>query len=111
MFAIINTLGRQYKVSEGDQIKVDRIAENNEDAAEGAKVTFTEVLMISEQDGSNAKVGTPVVAGAEVVAKIVEQGRDKKGVAFKKKRRKGYTRRAGFRRSFTTVQIEKIKAA
>jgi large subunit ribosomal protein L21 len=111
MFAIIDTLGRQYKVSEGDQIKVDRVAQDNKEIPEGTKITFTEVLMVSEQDGTNAKIGTPVLAGAEVVGKIIEQGLDKKGTAFKMKRRKGYTRRMGFRRAFTTVQIETIKAA
>jgi len=111
MFAIINTLGRQYKVSEGDQIKVDRISELNQNTPEGTKITFDEVLMIGSSDGSDTKVGTPTIAGAAVTGKIIEQGKEKKGLAFKKKRRKGYERKMGYRRAYTTIQIEKIKAA
>jgi len=111
MFAIIDTLGRQYKVAVGDKIKLDQISDKKETAAEGTKITFTEVLMVSSQDGSDVKIGTPTLKGATVVGKIVEQGLDKKGIAFKKKRRKGYERKIGFRRPYTTVQIDTIKAA
>ena len=116
MFAIIETLGRQYKVSVGDKIKVDRIAEAQPgqprtDAPENTKITFNQVLFVGTDDGSTAKVGTPCLNGATVVGRVVEQGKDKKGVAFKKKRRKGYTRKVGFRRAFTTVEIQEIKAA
>lgn len=108
MFAIIETLGRQYKVSVGDKIKVDLISADNKDAAEGTKVTFDRVLMVG---GDDVKVGTPLLSGASVSAKVVEQGLEKKVIAFKKKRRKGYTRKVGFRRAFTVVEIEGIKAA
>lgn len=116
MFAIIETLGRQYKVSSGDKIKVDRIAtqaknEKRVDAAVGTKVTFSNVLLVSENDGASCKIGLPLLKGASVVGKIIEQGKDKKVVAFKKKRRQGYTRKVGFRRQFTVIQIEEIKAA
>lgn len=116
MFAIIETLGRQYKVSVGDKIKVDRIftqAKNakREDATIGTKITFPNVLLVSDNDAGSFKIGAPLLKGASVVGKITEQGKDKKGVAFKKKRRQGYTRKVGFRRSFTVVQIEAIQAA
>jgi large subunit ribosomal protein L21 len=109
IFAVIDTLGRQYKVAVGDVIKVDRISDQKKDPAEGTKVTFTEVLLVGTAE--KLSVGTPVVKGAAVIGKIVEQGREKKLIAFKKKRRKGYTRKVGSRRSYTCVQIEEIKAA
>jgi large subunit ribosomal protein L21 len=108
MFAVIETLGRQYKVTVGDKIKVDRISKDRTDAPEGSAVTFDRVLMIG---GESPKIGTPVLSGATVSAKVVEQGKEKKVLAFKKKRRKGYSRKVGFRRSYTVVQIESIKAA
>lgn len=108
MFAVIETLGRQYKVAVGDKIKVDRISKDKKDAPEGTSVTFDRVLMIG---GDETKIGTPVLQGAIVSAKVVEQGKEKKVLAFKKKRRKGYTRKVGFRRAYTVVQIENIKAA
>lgn len=108
MFAVIETLGRQYKVAVGDKIKVDRISKDRLDAPEGTPVVFDRVLMLG---GDSAKIGMPVIAGATVSAKVVEQGKEKKVLAFKKKRRKGYTRKVGFRRSYTVVQIESIKAA
>jgi large subunit ribosomal protein L21 len=112
MFAIIETLGRQYKVSVGDKIKVDRIADaKRDDAAIGTKVTFSNVLLVSENDGASCKIGLPLLKGATVVGKIMEQGKDKKVIAFKKKRRQGYTRKLGFRRQFTVIQIENILAA
>lgn len=110
MFAIFEALGRQYKVSVGDKIKVDRIAKDASDAPTGTPVTFDRVLMLGGDEGST-KIGTPLIAGASIAATIVEQGKDKKVLAFKKKRRKGYTRKVGFRRAYTVVQIETIKAA
>jgi len=109
MFAVIDTLGRQYKVAVGDVIKVDRISKDGKNPEDGAKITFTNVLLVASADKMN--VGTPTIKGATVVGKIVEQGQEKKVFAFKKKRRKGYTRKVGFRRDYTAVQIEEIKAA
>ena len=105
MFAIIETLGRQYKVSIGDRIKVDHIP------AETGAVTFNQVLFVGSNDGETIKIGTPVLSGATVTGKIVEQGKEKKVIAFKKKRRKGYMRKVGSRRMFTVVEIDNIKAA
>jgi len=109
MFAVIDTLGRQYKVSVGDRVKFDRINNKGEAAAEGTQITFGNVLLVGE--GEAVKVGTPTVSGAKVIGKILEQGQEKKVIAFKKKRRKGYSRKVGHRREYTLVQIEEIKAA
>lgn len=109
MFAIIESLGRQYKVSEGDIINLDRVAELNQDVPEGSNIIFTQVLMVSGDDQN--KVGAPYLQGATVTAEIIKQDRDKKVIAFKKKRRKGYHKKIGFRRALTRVQIKEIKAA
>lgn len=110
MFAVIDTLGRQYKVAVGDIIKVDRVTTSEgDDAAEGTQITFTEVLLVGTSE--KVSIGTPTLKGALVVGKVLEQGKEKKVIAFKKKRRKGYTRKVGFRRRYTAVQIEQINAA
>ncbi|TAN61620.1 50S ribosomal protein L21, partial [bacterium] len=90
MHAVIKTGGKQYRVSEGTVVKVEKLLGDK-----GASVEFSEVLSVG--DGDSIKVGTPTVAGAKVLAEIVEQGRDKKVIVFKKKRRKGYTKRQGHR--------------
>jgi large subunit ribosomal protein L21 len=109
MFAVIDTLGRQYKVSVGDRVKFDRINNKGEAAAEGTQVTFSNVLLVGE--GDTFTIGAPTISGAKVLGKILEQGKEKKVIAFKKKRRKGYSRKVGHRREYTLVQIEQIKAA
>lgn len=103
MHAVIKTGGKQYRVSEGTVLKVEKLLGDK-----GASIEFSEVLSVG--DGDSIKVGTPTVAGATVLAEIVEQGRDKKVIVFKKKRRKGYTKRQGHRQSFTAVKIGQIKA-
>lgn len=110
MFAVFEALGRQYKVSEGDVIRVDRVSENNQDTPEGTKITFDQVLLVSDEDGENVQIGKPTLNGAKIEGEVIEQGKEKKGVAYKKKRRKGYTRKVGFRRAFTAVKIKKIAA-
>lgn len=102
MYAIIKTGGKQYKVSEGDIITVEKL--NNE---AGDKVTFNEVLMVNDKD---VKVGTPLVEGAVVEASVVENGRKKKIIVYKYKRKSGYHKKMGHRQSYTKVKIEKIKA-
>ncbi len=109
MFAIIETLGRQYKVSVGDRIKVDLISKDGKEAPEGTKVTFDRILFVGTAE--QGKIGTPTVGGSVVLGSIIEQGKEKKVFAFKKKRRKGYTRKVGARRAFTVVEISEIKAA
>ena len=110
MFAIIESLGRQYKVSVGDVINVDRISQQNADVEPGTKITFTQVLMVSENP-DQAKIGTPYLEGATVTGELVEQGKDDKVIVFKKKRRQGYHKKHGFRRQYSAVVIKDIKAA
>ena len=100
-YAIIRSGGKQYRVSPGDTITVDKLA-----AANGEKVTFGEVVLFA--DGASVTAGDPVVAGAKVVGEVVEQFKDKKVIAFKYKRRKGYHRTVGHRRQLTRVKIEAI---
>lgn len=101
MFAVIKTGGKQYRVQENTLLRVEKL-----DAEAGSKFTFDHVLMIA--DKGKVTVGTPVVAGATVTAKVVEQMRDRKVIVFKKKRRHNYRRKKGHRQHLTVVQIEKI---
>lgn len=103
MYAVIVTGGKQYKVSEGDVLFVEKL-----DAEEGASVTFDNVLMTG--DGENVKVGAPAVDGASVEAKVVKNGKSKKIYVFKMKRKKNYRRKKGHRQPFTKVEITKINA-
>ncbi|MFC1567662.1 50S ribosomal protein L21 [Pseudomonadota bacterium] len=100
MYAVIKTGGKQYRVQQGDVLRVEKL-----DAEVGKKVTFDDVLMLGE--GADIKVGADV-AKAKVSAVVTDEGRDKKIVVFKKRRRKNYRLTQGHRQSFTTVQIEKI---
>ena len=100
MYAIIATGGKQYKVSEGDIIKVEKLG-----VAEGETVTFDQVLAVS--DGT-LNVGTPTVAGATVTASVVREGKDKKVIVYKYKNKTGYHKKNGHRQLFTQVKIEKI---
>jgi len=101
-YAVIQTQGRQYKVSEGDTITVDLIP----GAAEGSTITFEEVLMTG---GDATKIGTPLVDGVSVVGEITEQGRGPKLIIFKKRRRHANSATTqGFRSHTTTVRINTI---
>lgn len=102
MYAIIETGGKQLKVEEGQAIYVEKLP-----VEAGETVTFDKVLFIG---GEEAKVGTPTVEGASVTAKVVEQGREKKIVVFKFKKRKNYRRKQGHRQPYTKLTIESIKA-
>ncbi len=102
MFAIIKTGGKQYKVSEGDVIKVEKI-----EAQSGDKIEFDQVLMVA---GDDVKVGSPVVEGAKVQAEVLDQKKDKKIVIFKFKAKKNYRKKKGHRQPYTLVKIEKIDA-
>lgn len=97
LYAIFQTGGKQYRVTEGDIVKVEKL-----DAA--GSVTFDQVLMVGD------KVGTPFVDGAKVVADVIEQKREDKVLVFKKKRRQNYRRTAGHRQSITVLKIKSIKA-
>ena len=103
MYAVMVTGGKQYKVSEGDVLFVEKL-----DAEEGASVTFDNVLMTG--DGENVKVGAPTVDGASVEAKVVKNGKAKKIYVFKMKRKKNYRRKKGHRQPFTKIEIIKINA-
>jgi len=100
-YAIIKTGGRQYRVVEGDTIDVDLL-----DAEVGKTTTFGDVLL--HADGDRLTHGDPLISGAKVTAEVVEQRKDKKVVAFKFKRRKGYHRTVGHRRKLTRVKIKSI---
>ena len=101
MYAIIQTGGKQYKVSEGDVVYIEKL-----EVEEGASVKFEEVLAVGE--GADLKFVAPFVVGAEVSAKVLKSGKAKKVLFFKYKPKKGYRRRQGHRQPYTKVQIEKI---
>ena len=103
MYAVIETGGKQYKVSEGDVIFIEKL-----EVEEGEAVTFDKVLIAGE-DG-DVKVGAPTVDGASVEAKVVKNGKAKKIYVFKMKRKKNYRRKKGHRQPFTKVEITKINA-
>lgn len=102
MYAVIVTGGKQYRVSEGDRCRFEKVTGDA-----GSTLTFDQVLMIGG-DGENLKIGTPQVAGASVQAEVLQQGKAKKILVFKKKKRKGYQKRRGHRQQFTEVRITKI---
>lgn len=103
MYAIIRTGGKQYQVAPGARVRVEKLA-----GEIGETVELTEVLLVA--DGDKVTVGQPVVAGAKVTARIVEQDKDKKVLVFKKKRRKGYQRMQGHRQAFTGLEVQQISA-
>ncbi len=102
MIAIVNIQGQQFKVSEGQEIFVHRLSED-----EGSSVNFKEVLMVSSD--KSATVGTPTVSGASVGATVLEHVKGDKVIVFKKKRRKGYKVKNGHRQSFSKIKIDSIK--
>ncbi|SDZ03765.1 large subunit ribosomal protein L21 [Evansella caseinilytica] len=102
MYAIIETGGKQVKVTEGQEVYIEKL-----DAAEGDAVTFDQVIFVG---GEEAKVGAPYVEGATVTAKVEKQGRAKKIIVYKYKAKKNYRRKQGHRQPYTKVVIEKINA-
>ena len=100
MYAIIATGGKQYKVSEGDIITIEKLG-----VEAGEKVTFDQVLVVG---GEDLKVGEPTVSGATVEASVIKEGRAKKVIVYKYKRKTGYHKKNGHRQAFTQVKIEKI---
>ena len=103
MFAIVRGSGKQFKVSQGLVVKMNRM-----DVKEGDIIELSPVLMVGDE--KTTKVGTPALDGAKVTAKVLEHKRDKKIIVFKKKRRQGYTRTAGHRQDLTILRIESISA-
>ena len=100
MYAVIVSGGKQYKVSEGDVIRVEKL-----EVEEGAKISFDQVLLIN--DGS-LKIGTPAVKGAKVSGTVLQNGKGKKVIVYRYKRKSGYHKKNGHRQLFTEVKIEKI---
>lgn len=102
-FAVIQTGGKQYLVKEGQSLKIEKIA-----GAKGDQAIFDKVLLIANDDGSELRIGKPLVEGAKVEAEILEQGRGHKVMIIKYKRKVRYHRRKGHRQEFTKVKIVKI---
>lgn len=100
-YAVIKTGGKQYRIQQGEQFDVEKL-----DVEVDSEIQFNEVLIVGE--GDTVKVGTPVVPGASVTAKVIGQIRGPKGVAFKFKRRKGFHKTIGFRRSLTKLEVVSI---
>jgi large subunit ribosomal protein L21 len=101
MFAVVKTGGKQYKVKEGDIIKVEKLV-----GEEGDLVELEEVLLIG--DAPETTIGQPLVPNAKVVCNIINQGKSKKVVIFKAKRRKGYQKKQGHRQVYTSLKINQI---
>lgn len=102
MYAIVDSGGKQYKVQEGEILRVEKLA-----GEVGDSVSFDRILMFS--DGDNVNVGTPLLEDVAVSGHIVEQGKAKKTIVFKYKKRKRYRRKQGHRQQFTAVKIDSIK--
>ncbi len=101
MYAVIETGGKQYKVTKGDVIYIEKL-----DVKAGAAVTFDKVLLVGE--GKDVKVGAPVVDGASVSGKVIKNDKSKKIVVYKYKPKKGYHKKQGHRQPYTKVEISKI---
>ena len=104
MYAVIKTGGKQYRVSTDDVLNIERLA-----GEASAKIEFTNVMVVGS--GDSVKVGAPNVAGAKVVAEVVEQTRGPKLIAFKKRRRKSSRRKKGHRQDLTKIRIMEIVGA
>ena len=103
MYAIIRTGGKQYQVEAGTQLRVEKLT-----GAVGDTVELDDVLLVA--DGEDVKIGQPVIEGAKVTATIKEQGKARKVLVFKKKRRKGYQVKNGHRQMYTALEINEINA-
>jgi len=104
MYAIIESCGKQYKVTEGDVIFFEKL-----DAEEGKKITFDNVVLVSEE--GNIQVGNPYVKGVKVEGQVISHGKAKKIIVFKMKAKKNYRRKQGHRQPYTKVEITTIKTA
>ncbi len=102
MKAVVKTGGKQYTITEGDTLRVEKL-----EGQVGATINLEEVLAVGE--GQDIKLGTPTVEGASVKAEILAHGRGKKVIVFKKKRRKGYKKKQGHRQDYTGIKIAEIK--
>ena len=102
MYAIVNISGKQYKATEGARLRIPRQSGDS-----GAKLSFDDILLISNSDST--QVGKPNVSGAKVTATILNHGRERKILVYKKKRRKGYQRKNGHRQWYTELEVQKIQ--
>jgi large subunit ribosomal protein L21 len=103
MYAVVRTGGKQVRVAAGDAVRIEKLP-----GAVGDRVELGEVLLVSGEGG--ARIGTPLVEGAKVLATITAQGRGDKITVFKMKRRKGYRRKTGHRQFYTEVRVDEIEA-
>ena len=101
MYAVVEIAGKQFKVTNSDKVKVPRLREDV-----GKTVTFDKVFLVAENE--SVKVGSPVVEGAHVEARILGHGKDDKVIVFKKKRRKGYRVKRGHRQGYTEIEITSL---
>ena len=104
MYAIIESCGKQYKVAEGDVVFFEKL-----DAEEGKKVTFDNVILVSNE--GKIQIGNPYVKGVKVEGKVISHGKGKKIIVFKMKPKKNYRRKQGHRQPYTKVEITSIKTA
>jgi large subunit ribosomal protein L21 len=104
MYAVFKTGGKQYRASQGDRLRIEKL-----DAEVGDSVEFDQILLVGQ--GSDIKVGAPLVEGSKIAAKVTAQGRGKKVEVIKFKRRKNYKRHHGHRQSYTEVEITSISGA
>lgn len=102
MYAVFQTGGKQFRAEPGTRLRIPSL-----DVEPGGSVTFDQVLLASDGE-ENIQVGTPVVEGASVKAEVLRHGRAKKLIVFKRKRRKGYRRKAGHRQDFTEIRIDEV---
>jgi large subunit ribosomal protein L21 len=102
MYAVIKTGGKQYKVSAGDKISIEKLT-----AEKGSKVVFDDVLLIG--DGERLITGSPTIKGSSVHAEVLDQFKDDKIIVFKKKRRQNYRRKNGHRQNLTKIEIKEVK--
>lgn len=103
MYAVVKTGGKQYRVKEGDTLRVEKL-----EGDKGSTIELKDVLAVGE--GEAVKLGAPAVDNAKVLCEILAQGKDKKVLLFKKKRRKGYSKKQGHRQFFTSIKVKEIKA-
>ena len=103
MYAIVNISGKQYKATSGARLRVPK-----QEGETGTSLIFDKILLIN--DGKNTEVGEPILKGASVTGTIIEHGKNKKILVYKKKRRKGYQRKNGHRQWFTEIEFGTIKA-
>ena len=102
MYAVIQTGGKQYKITEGEILKVEKL-----EGGAGDKLTLDQVLMVKDESGT--RIGTPTVKDAKVTVEVIEQGREKKITVYKYKKRKNYRRKQGHRQAYTKIKVEKIE--